>query len=174
MLFSPPPYCSKRLVFIDLEYHVPFFNGNRHIGPAQVKAVTLTCQNRGMPGNQGFWNETGTESHSHTPSNLEAFNQSISATGKSCYRAERLEENSTWYQSTRTETVSKLIDLSSSTTVTLSTVCFPALRCWKTCEMLLCRFPNIINWKMTQLNVVNLAKHLIPVDKTAIQRFCPL
>lgn len=137
MLFSPPSCCSKRLDFVDLECHIPFLNSNCPSQDAHTHLPTQRCAWQ-----SGFlkcnWNQ---KSLSHSLCPQEAFNHSISATGKSYYRAERLEENSTWYQSTRSETVSKLIDLSSFTTLTLS-VCFPVLWCWKSCEMLLCRFPN--------------------------------
>lgn len=125
------------------------------------------------PGKQGFWNPAGKDSQSHTPS---AFKRPL--TTASQYQENVItglrdqKKNSTWYQSTRTGTVSKLTDLSPCTTLSLA-VCFCALWCQQSWEMLLCRFSNIKikqpNFKHSQLNMIYLENHLIPV-----QIFCPL
>lgn len=123
LLFSAPPEYSKRSVFADLECLVPFFNSNRHRDPAQAKAVTPATTD--TPWQAGFLKPSWKgKSPSHFLRFQEDFNNSTSAPGISYYRAKRLEKSSALYQSTRTGTVSKLIDLSPCTTPTLA-VSFP-------------------------------------------------
>lgn len=90
---------------------------------AQAKPRQSHLSQQRHPGKQGFWNPAfwnqKWKSLSHSLCLQEAFSNSISAPGKSYYRAKRLEKNSTWYQSTRTGTVSKLIDLSPCNQVSL-------------------------------------------------------
>lgn len=145
---------------------------------AQAKPRQSHLSQQRRPSKQGFWNPAGNESHSHTPS---AFKRPLATASqhqeKSYYRAKRLEKNSTWYQSTRTGTVSKLIDLSPCNQVSLwqsASLHSGASNLWRCYFVGFQTFKKKINWKPSQLNTINLENHLIPVHKAAMQIFCPL
>lgn len=117
-VFSSSRVPQEVSFFADLEHLVPLFNSNKHRGPGQAKVVTPVTTE--TPRQAGFLKSSWKwKSLSHSLCLQEAYSNSISAPGKSYYRAKRLEKNSTWYQSTRTGAVSKLIDLSPCNQVSL-------------------------------------------------------